>query len=134
MVANNPLRCLVITPERQVLDAEVRQVTVPAHDGEIGILAGHAPLLCILGVGLLKYHDPNDNEQYVFVDGGFCHVLHNTVTLLTSGALSQDEITTEQARSALNDAETLPGDTFADINLRSAAIRRAKSLVTLTER
>jgi len=134
MVANNSFRCVVITPERQALDTEVSQVTVPAHDGEIGILSGHAPLLCNLGVGLLKVQDTSGNAQFLLVDGGFCHVLNNEVTLLTSGAVAKDEITAEEARSALSDAEALPHDNLDDINKRSAAICRAKNLVALSDR
>jgi F-type H+-transporting ATPase subunit epsilon len=134
MVANNSFRCIVITPERQALDAEVSQVTVPAHDGEIGILPGHAPLLANLGVGLLKYQDTSGTDHFLFIDGGFCHVLNNEVTLLTSGAIAKDEITADEASSALSDAEALPRENLDEINKRSAAIRRAQSLVALSER
>ena len=43
----------VVTPEREVLAADVRFVALPAYDGEMGILARRAPLLTQLGHGLL---------------------------------------------------------------------------------
>ena len=134
MVANNSFQCVVITPERQALDAEVSQVTVPAHDGEVGVLPGHAPLLANLGVGLLKYQDTSGTDHFLFIDGGFCHVLNNEVTLLTSGAIAKDEITADQANSALSNAESLPRENLDEINKRSAAIRRARCLVDLSSR
>jgi F-type H+-transporting ATPase subunit epsilon len=41
----------IVTPERTVLSEEVTSLQVPAVDGSLGILAGHAPLLAELGVG-----------------------------------------------------------------------------------
>ena len=44
-------QCTVVTPEQQVLDETVTQAILPAHDGQMGILTGRAPLLVKLGVG-----------------------------------------------------------------------------------
>ena len=46
-------QCVVVTPEQQVVDAEVKQVIVPAHDGLLGILTNRSPVLVKLGLGAL---------------------------------------------------------------------------------
>ena len=58
--------CSVVTPERVVLETEARFVALPAHDGEVGILPGRAPLLVALGVGRLRVQSA-DGEQVLHV-------------------------------------------------------------------
>src|SRR5439155_1110249 len=48
------LQCVVVTPERAVVDEEADFVALPLYDGEIGILPGRAPLVGRLGYGELR--------------------------------------------------------------------------------
>ena len=41
-MADGKLHCVVVTPEKSIFEAEATRVTVPTHDGEVGILPGHA--------------------------------------------------------------------------------------------
>src|SRR5437762_7685934 len=86
MAKRDKLHCAVITPERQVLDADVDSVVLPAHDGLIGILRDRAPLLCEVGIGVLTLSGGEVGRREMFVDGGFAQVLHNDVTILTTRA------------------------------------------------
>ena len=43
-------QCTVVTPEQQILDETVTQVILPAHDGQMGILTGRAPLHAVAPV------------------------------------------------------------------------------------
>ena len=45
------LSCLVVTPERTVLEAEADFIALPLFDGEIGIAPGRSPLIGRLGYG-----------------------------------------------------------------------------------
>jgi len=126
------IRCLVITPEAQVVDAEVLDVVIPAYDGLRGVYPGHACLLCLLGLGLLRYHDLQNRSHVVFIEGGFGHVCDNEVTILTRTALTADAVTTTEAREQLRQAEGQPTSTIEEVQARRAAIRRAKQLLTLT--
>ena len=49
------IRCVVVTPEAPIVDTQATEVIIPAHDGMIGLLPGHAPLLCNLGMGIVCY-------------------------------------------------------------------------------
>ncbi|MBX9655610.1 ATP synthase F1 subunit epsilon [bacterium] len=77
------IRCVVVTPERTVLDREANLVVVPSFDGEIGILAGHAPTLARLAAGELRVSGGPGSASY-FVEGGFAQVQDDVVTVLTS--------------------------------------------------
>jgi len=99
MAANSPIELVVITPERTVLQTPVEQVVLPAHDGEVGILRGRAPLMCELGIGQLRY--TRDRQTWrMFVDGGFAQVLQDHVTVLTTQAIPAEAITEETVRAA----------------------------------
>ena len=77
------LRLTIVTPQRQVLDAAVRWVDVPAASGELRALPEHAPTLGALGTGTVRYEAADQpGEQTVGVRGGFFEVLADKVTLL----------------------------------------------------
>src|SRR5437660_7331848 len=97
------LQCVVVTPERAVLDEPVDFVALPMYDGELGVLPGRAPLIGRLGYGELRIRRGNQTRHF-FVDGGFVQVRANTVSVLTPRALSAAEINPEAARQALQDA------------------------------
>ena len=82
MADSKQLKCVVVTPETTVLDAEAEFVAFPAMDGEIGILPGRMPMVARLGHGLLRCKS-GGAEHKLFVSGGFAQVQENTVTLLT---------------------------------------------------
>ena len=127
------LHCTVVTPEAQVFDAEVTDVVLPAHDGLVGILLDHAPLLCNLGAGLLRYTDSNKHRHTIYIEDGFGHVCDNEVTILTRLALTPDDITGPQAGEQLQQAQSLPRTTLEEVETRTAAMQRAKHLLTMTQ-
>ena len=64
------VRCVVVTPEKAVLDATAEMVILPMYDGELGVLPGRAPLIGRLGFGELRLREGEVTRRY-FVDGGF---------------------------------------------------------------
>ena len=82
MVADKTFTCTVLTPERKVLETAATFAAIPAYDGEVGILHDRAPLLCRLGVGILRLDTPA-GAQRIFVDAGFAEMLDNRLTVLT---------------------------------------------------
>lgn len=120
--------CSVVTPERAVLDCEASFVALPAHDGEIGIMRGRAPLLCRLGIGELRIKAVAENHVF-FIDGGFAQMVDNRLTLLTEEARRPDEIDAEAVAEALKKAREIPAGAAPDrqfFDTRQRAIQRAK--------
>src|SRR4051812_46994959 len=85
------LQCLVVTPEKTLLDETVDFVALPLYDGELGILPGRSPLIGRLGYGELRTRIDQTIHRY-FVDGGFAQVRDDVVTVLTNRALPADQI------------------------------------------
>ncbi len=127
MAGSDKIKLLVITPERQVLDVAADAVVIPAHDGELGILADRAPLMCELGIGHLRYTQ-RDKVQRVFIDGGFAQVLENRVVVLTSRALRSEEVTPQVLGAAEDEARRRAGTDEAARRAHEQAQQRASVL------
>jgi len=75
------MRVTVISPEAAVFDGEADSVIAPAFDGELGILANHAPLMTMLGTGTLVVKAGGITRRFR-VQGGFLQVVKNSVRVL----------------------------------------------------
>ena len=79
------LQVAVISPEKTVYEGAADQVVAPAWDGEIGILAGHAPALVLLGNGAVRIKNAGTQQSFV-ISGGFMQVVDDRVTILSEKA------------------------------------------------
>jgi F-type H+-transporting ATPase subunit epsilon len=88
---SHSLECIIVTPERAVLDERTDFVALPLFDGELGVLPGRAPLIGRLGYGELRIGQ-GQSARLFYVDGGFVQVRNNVVTVLTSQAQRAEDI------------------------------------------
>lgn len=115
----------VVTPEKAVLEGDAESVTFPAHDGEIGILKGRAPLLCRLGIGPLKVRS-GDGEKVLLIDGGFAQMVDNRLTILTEQAIDPLAIDRAAAAQHLDEARALKISDEKSFVDRQDALERAR--------
>jgi F-type H+-transporting ATPase subunit epsilon len=94
----------VATPERLMVREKVSEVQLPGQDGYMGILPGHAPLLGLLGTGLLTYV-VGPNRRYLAVSGGFLEVQPEHLRVLANVAERAEEIDVQRAKNDLKRAE-----------------------------
>ena len=106
-------------------------VMIPAHDGLLGVLPGHAAFLCKLGAGLLRYRDRQSREHAVFQEEGFGHIRDNEVCILSTHAITEDDIDASAAETQLREAQAMPTSTIEEVQNRNEAIQRAKYLKQL---
>ena len=118
----------VVTPEREVLAADARFVALPAYDGEMGFLAGRAPLLTQLGSGLLRVEAADGSRRALFISGGFAQMVEDKLTVLTEEAIEDEAISLAAARESLAAAGALPGSTLTEQENKQRALDRARSL------
>lgn len=120
----------IVTPRRQLFSGEVKMVTLPGVEGQMGIMGGHAPLLTILDIGEIVLHPEEGEPIYVAVGGGVAEVRPDKVIVLARSAERAEEIDIERAEAALERArellKTRPPEERAPVE---AALRR--SLVRL---
>jgi F-type H+-transporting ATPase subunit epsilon len=73
----------VISPEKVLFEGQASGLVAPGYDGELGILPGHAPLMTVLGRGVLRLDGAGQRFQ---VQGGFLQVVDNVVRVVTESA------------------------------------------------
>jgi F-type H+-transporting ATPase subunit epsilon len=122
------IHLIVVTPERQLLQETIVEVTIPGLDGELGILPGHAPLITELGIGELRYRTSENSEPVpLAILRGFAEVLPDRVTVLAETAERATEIDLSRAEAALARAQKRlsSNDTNIDWDRASIALQRA---------
>jgi F-type H+-transporting ATPase subunit epsilon len=87
----------VITPLKKVLESEVERVILRTSEGDMGILAHHAPLVAELAVGEMKIKTEGGEERF-FVAGGFLEISKDRTLVLADEAINVNDIDVEVAR------------------------------------
>ena len=116
----------IISPEKIAFANQVRMVTVPAADGQLGILAGHVPLFTNLAEGEVKVIGENE-EFFLAIGSGYLEVAKNKTVILVTSAYNADEINEQEVIEAKKRAEEALTAGGEDKNLLEAqgAFRRA---------
>jgi len=118
----------LVTPERATFSGEGDFVVLPAWEGEMGVLPGHAPFLVQLRPGEVRFRAGEQTTLFA-VSGGFAEVRDDKVALFAETAEMSESIDAERARQALERAraelarENLDSMTLAHAE---AAMRRAQ--------
>lgn len=121
----------VISPERVLIRARVRSLQLATSDGQIGILAGHAPLVGAVVPCVLRTVGESGKEQRFAVGEGFLEVLKDRVRVLVDSAEASSEIDVERARKAMARAK----DRLSRRNDKSIdAVRAESALARATAR
>jgi F-type H+-transporting ATPase subunit epsilon len=99
----NQLRVRLVTPERILFEQTADAVELPAKNGYMEVLYGHAPLLAELGAGDVRLHGGSGSggEEIYNVSWGFVEVLPDRVTILANDALKPEEINVDRANQQL---------------------------------
>jgi F-type H+-transporting ATPase subunit epsilon len=115
----DPFKFELVSPERLLVSDEVEQVLVPGAEGDMTVLAYHAPVLTTLRPGLLDIGFPGGKSQRFFTRGGFAEVNPAGLTVLAETAIDLDELKAEQLVQAIKDAEEDVADLTDDARDRA---------------
>ncbi|MBB3135322.1 F-type H+-transporting ATPase subunit epsilon [Rhizobium pisi] len=101
----------LVSPERLLLSEMVTEVVIPATEGEMTVMAHHAPTMTTIKPGIVSVRSASGSKQDYVVFGGFADILPTGCTLLAESAvpveeLNKDELTRriEAAKKELEDA------------------------------
>ncbi len=104
----------VVSVERSLFEGEVEFIIAKGADGELGVMARHAPLMTVLKPGPLRIQAVmGGTEDVIFVGGGFLEVLPDRVTVLADVAEHADEISVERAEEVRRRAQEMLAGTRA---------------------
>src|SRR5438552_16333882 len=90
----------IVTPEKLVFSEDAESLVVPAERGYLGVLAGHAPLLCTLQPGEILIRGDRGDLRYA-TSGGFMEVTPQKASLLTESAEETSGIDVARAEKSL---------------------------------
>ena len=125
------IQLAVVTPERHVLDESVESVELPAKEGFLGVLPGHAPLLTELGIGLLSYKRGAETKLLTLIHG-FAEVLPDRVIVLADFSERAEEIDSSRAQTAAQRAQaTLAGSATGDEQWQQASFALERAILRL---
>ncbi len=127
------LRCIVVTPEQTVRDGLAEFVALTLFDGEIGIAAGHAPMIGRLGSGEMRITHEEGIDRY-YLEGGFVEVLGNVVSILTSRAIPAEELDEAICREQLTTARTREAHTPELQEAREQTVTRTRAQLRVARR
>jgi len=136
MEAKDTVRLEVLTPERQVIDAQASFVAAPGTEGEFGVLPGHADFFTLLKSGEVSY-ESGGSRHYIAVSWGYAHVNPSTVSILVENAEKAEDIDIERAKKDFDRWEMeLAGITSEDKNfpVYKARMDRAQARMDVASR
>lgn len=111
----------VVSAESKIFEGTVTSVRVSGIDGELGIYAGHTPLLTAIKLGMVKFTLADGKEEFIYVSGGFLEVQPTIVTVLADTAIRGDELDEQRILAAKRKAEeTLSKTNDADLTAKLA--------------
>ena len=90
----------VVSAEQKIFSGNVKSVQATGIEGELGVLPGHTPLLTAIKPGIVKFTLENDNEEVIYVSGGFLEVQPTIVTVLADVAIRGQELDSERILAA----------------------------------
>ena len=100
-----PIALEIVSPDRLLLSQPVDMVVVPAAEGEMGVLPGHAPMIVLLQGGTITLHEGGRATSRLYVSGGFAEVTPERCTVLADEAVPTTELSRTQAQARLQEAE-----------------------------
>ena len=82
----------IVSPERLLLSRPVDMVVIPASEGDMGVLEGHAPAIVMLRGGIIALYEGERVTDQMYVAGGFAEVTPERCTVLADEAISPDTL------------------------------------------
>lgn len=103
----------LVSPERQLMSADVDQVDIPAAEGWMGVLPNHSPFMTTLTPGMVLVKTGSD-EKRIFVRGGFAEISPGGLTVLAEEATPAEELDAAAIAQRVKDAEEDVADAETD--------------------
>lgn len=122
----------VVSAEQEIFSGRVESVQVSGSEGDLGITAGHAPLLTAIKPGQLRIVKQNGDEEFIYVAGGVLEIQPGTVSILADVAMRAEDLDFNAAEEAKRQAEehiANPGG--ADFDYAEAAADLARAIAQL---
>lgn len=127
----NSFQCEIVSAEQSIFSGEISQLVAAGTMGDLGIMAGHAPLLTELKPGPLRVLGEDGDEQIYYVNGGFLEVQPTLVSVLADSAVRARDLDEAEAESARKEAQRDIDEQKSDLDYSRAAAELAEAVAKL---
>lgn len=124
------VHCDIVSTEESVFSGKIVSLTATGIEGELGIQYGHAALLTPLKPGPVKLLLDNE-EEVIFVKGGYLEVQPNLVTVLADTAIKADDIDEAAMEEARKSAEQNIQNQSGELDYSKASAELAEAAAQL---
>ncbi|WP_137126900.1 ATP synthase F1 subunit epsilon [Roseomonas sp. HF4] len=94
-----------VSPEKLLLSRPVEMAVLPAAEGEMGVLPGHAPMIVALRGGVISVREGGQETERLYVPGGFAEVTPTRVTILADEATPVAQLSRADAEARIAECE-----------------------------
>ena len=118
----------LVSPERVLISEDVEHVVLPGIEGDMGVLAGHAPFVVTLRPGIITVSG-GDSPRKVYVKDGFAEFTPDTLNVLAEHAVNLSGAEAGVVNGLIKDAQTSLEEAKDDAErfLASSAIEALKT-------
>ena len=96
----------IISPEEIFLSKEnVKEVVLPAYEGEMGVLKDHISIISFLKPGIIKVYNSDNNTDNFYVEDGVVEFNDNCLTVLTSKISDTKTLEKSEINQMIHDSE-----------------------------
>ncbi|NUS20130.1 MAG: F0F1 ATP synthase subunit epsilon [Mesorhizobium sp.] len=120
----------LVSPERLLVSEQVESVVIPGAEGEMTVMAQHAPVMTTIKPGVVTVKATGGKEDRYVVFGGFADILPSGCTLLAESAVHVNDIDRADLARRIQDAKEDAADAKDDVT-RSRAEQFLAQLTTL---
>jgi F-type H+-transporting ATPase subunit epsilon len=120
----------LVSPERLLVSEQVESVIIPGSEGEMTVMAKHAPVMTTVKPGVVTVKPVSGSEERYVVFGGFADILPEVCTLLAESAVSVGDIDRDDLSRRIQEAQE-DVDDAKDDEARTKAEQYLAQLTTL---
>ena len=99
-----PFQVHILAADQTFYEGPCLSLTIPASDGEQGILAHHSPMIAAVKPGTLRYQIPGEEPRLAAISPGMVKVEKNDVLVLVDSAERPEDIDTVRAQREADEA------------------------------
>jgi len=125
------VQCNIVSADESLFSGAVEMVVATGSLGELGINAGHAPLLSDLKPGPVRVIKEAGEEEIFFLSGGYLEVQPNAISILADTAVRANDIDEAAAAEAVKTAEQAIANQAGEIEYSKAAAMLAQATAQL---
>lgn len=124
-------KCRVVSAKEEIYAGDIQMLVATGSEGELGILAGHVPLITLLKPGPMHLKTADGADEVIYIKGGYLEVQPKVVTVLASAAQMAHSLNEAQIAEARHKAEQLLANQSSTLQTQEALLALAESVAQL---